>query len=191
MPVFNCDNGKNIHVGDNFFANYNVTILDTREVRIGNNVMIAPNSLITTVEHPLSPAKRRKNIGIASPVSIGDDVWIGANVTILSGVKIGNNVVIAAGAVVTKDVPDNSLVGGVPAKLIKTLVKTLNDIYNRACLTASDKIIAAEVATFKLSACPRIGMKILRATSRISFDTPAASEPKTIATGNRVKSCRQ
>lgn len=116
---------KNIHVGDNFFANYNVTILDTREVRIGNNVMIAPNSLITTVEHPLSPAKRHKNIGIASPVSIGDDVWIGANVTILSGVKIGNNVVIAAGAVVTKDVPDNSLVGGVPAKLIKTLV---NDV---------------------------------------------------------------
>lgn len=125
MPVFNCDNGKNIHVGDNFFANYNLTILDTREVRIGNNVMIAPNSLITTVEPPLSPAKRRKNIGIASPVSIGDDVWIGANVTILSDVKIGNNVVIAAGAVVTKDVPDNSLVGGVPAKLIKTLI---NDV---------------------------------------------------------------
>ena len=122
LPVFNCDNGKNIFVGDNFLANYNVTILDIREVRIGNNVMIAPNTLITTVNHPLSPAGRRKHLGIATPVTIGNDVWIGANVTILPGVTIGNNVVIAAGAVVTKDVPDNSLIGGVPAKLIKTLV---------------------------------------------------------------------
>lgn len=121
LPVFNCDNGKNIYVGDNFLANYNVTILDIREVRIGNNVMIAPHTLITTVNHPLNPAGRRKHLGIAKPVKIGNDVWIGANVTILPGVTIGNNVVIAAGAVVTKDVADNSLVGGVPAKLIKTL----------------------------------------------------------------------
>ncbi|MBR3745428.1 MAG: sugar O-acetyltransferase [Selenomonadaceae bacterium] len=125
LPVFNCDNGKNIHVGDNFLANYNVTILDIREVKIGNHVMIAPHTLITTVGHPLSPAGRRKNLGIATPVSIGNDVWIGSNVTILPGVTIGNNVVIAAGAVVTKDVPDNSLFGGVPAKLIKTIA---NDV---------------------------------------------------------------
>ena len=124
-PVFNCDNGKNIHVGDNFFANYNVTILDTVEVRIGNNVMLAPNVLITAVNHPLSPAGRRNRIGIPKPVKIGNDVWIGGNVTILPGVTIGNNVVIAAGAVVTKDIPDNSLVGGVPAKLIK---KIPNDV---------------------------------------------------------------
>lgn len=122
LPVFNCDNGKNIFVGDNFLANYNVTILDIREVKIGNNVMIAPHTLITTVNHPLSPAGRRKHLGIAKPVTIGNDVWIGANVTILPGVTVGNNVVIAAGAVVTKDVPDNSLIGGVPAKLLKTLV---------------------------------------------------------------------
>ena len=121
LPGFRCDNGLNIHVGDEFLANYNVTILDIREVKIGNHVMIAPHTLITTVGHPLSPAKRRKNISVTAPVSIGDDVWIGSNVTILPGVTIGNNVVIAAGAVVTKDVPDNSLVGGVPAKLIKTL----------------------------------------------------------------------
>ncbi|MBR1647881.1 MAG: sugar O-acetyltransferase [Selenomonadaceae bacterium] len=121
LPVFNCDNGKNIHVGDNFLANYNVTILDIVSVTIGNNVMIAPHTLITTIGHPLSPAKRRKSIGVTAPVSIGDDVWIGANVTILPGVTIGNNVVIAAGAVVTKNVPDNSLFGGVPAKFIKTI----------------------------------------------------------------------
>ena len=88
---------------------------------IGNHVMIGPNTLITTVEHPLSPLKRRGYTAQAEPVRIGNDVWIGGNVTILSGITIGNNVVIAAGAVVTKDVPDNSLVAGVPAKLIRTI----------------------------------------------------------------------
>ena len=119
--TFNCDNGKNIFIGNNFTGNYNLTILDIREVWIGDNVMIGPNTLITTVGHPLTPMGRRKHMGIAKPVRIGNDVWIGGNVTILPGITIGNNVVIAAGAVVTKDVPDNSLVGGVPAKLIKKL----------------------------------------------------------------------
>ncbi len=119
--TFNCDNGKNIHIGYNFTGNYNLTILDIREVRIGNNVMIGPNTLISTVNHPMNAVGRRKHLGIAKPVIIGDDVWIGGNCTILPGVTIGNNVVVAAGAVVTKDVPDNSLVGGVPAKLIREL----------------------------------------------------------------------
>ena len=84
-------------------------------------------SLITTVGHPLSPMGRRKHLGIAKPVTIGNDVWIGGNVTILPGVKIGNNVVVAAGAVVTKDVPDNVVVGGVPARIIKEID---NDVEN-------------------------------------------------------------
>ena len=120
-PGFMCDNGKNIRVGDQFLANYHVTILDIMPVTIGDYVMIGPNTLITTVNHPLSPMGRRKHLGIGSPVVIGNDVWIGGNVTILPGVHIGNNVVIAAGAVVTKDVPDNCLVGGIPAKKIKDL----------------------------------------------------------------------
>lgn len=127
LPVFNCDNGQNIHVGDNFLANYNVTILDILEVRCGNDVWIGPNTLITTIGHPLNPAGRRKHLGTAKPVTIGNDVWIGGNVTILPGVKIGNNVVVAAGAVVTKNVPDNSLIGGVPAKLIRELVNDVED----------------------------------------------------------------
>ena len=121
LPVFNCDNGRNIHVGDDFLANYNVTILDIMEVRIGNHVMIGPGTLISTVNHPLNPMGRRKHLGIGKPVTIGNDVWIGGNVTILPGVTIGNNVVVAAGAVVTKDVPDNTLVGGVPARKIRDL----------------------------------------------------------------------
>ncbi|OUO94268.1 sugar O-acetyltransferase [Cloacibacillus sp. An23] len=121
LPGFCCDNGKNIRVGDDFLANYNVTILDIAPVKIGAHVMIGPNTLITTVNHPLSPAKRRRHIGIAKPVTIGDDVWIGGGCTILPGVTIGNNVVIAAGAVVTKDVPSNCVAGGVPARVVKEI----------------------------------------------------------------------
>lgn len=121
LPMFNCDNGKNIHVGENFLANYNVTILDIALVYIGDYVMIGPNTSIITVNHPLSPQKRRQHMGQAKPVRIGRDVWIGANCTILPGVTVGNNVVIAAGAVVTKDIPDNCVVGGVPAKVIREI----------------------------------------------------------------------
>ena len=103
LPVFNCDNGKNIHVGKQFLANYNVTILDIAPVHIGDYVMIAPNTLITTVNHPIRPSGRRAHLGIAKPVTIGNDVWIGSNVTILPGVTIGSNVIVAAGAVVTQD----------------------------------------------------------------------------------------
>ena len=121
LPAFQCDNGKNIHVGHEFLANYNVTILDIAPVTMGDYVMIGPNTLITTVGHPLSPRKRRQHIGQANPVIIGDDVWIGGGCTILPGVTIGSNVIVAAGAVVTKNVPDNCIVGGVPAKVIKQL----------------------------------------------------------------------
>lgn len=125
LPGFTCDYGKNIFVGDDFLANYHVTILDIAPVHIGSHVMIGPNTMISTVNHPLTPAGRRKHLGIAKPVTIGNDVWIGGNVTILPGVTIGNNVVVAAGAVVTRDVPDNTLVGGVPAKLIRKLENDL------------------------------------------------------------------
>ncbi|WP_321972264.1 sugar O-acetyltransferase [Paratractidigestivibacter sp.] len=120
--TFNCDNGKNITIGDNFTGNFNLTILDIREVTIGDNVMIGPNTMITTVGHPLSPMARRQNAAIAKPVSIGNDVWIGGNVTVLPGVSIGNNVVVGAGAVVTHDVPDNCVVAGVPARKIRDIV---------------------------------------------------------------------
>lgn len=115
------DNGKNIFIGDNFTGNFNITILDVKEVYIGDNVMIGPHTLITTVGHPLTPKGRRKHLAQATEIKIGNDVWIGGNVTILPGVTIGNNVVIGAGAVVTKDIPDNSLALGVPAKVVREL----------------------------------------------------------------------
>lgn len=115
------DNGKNIFIGDNFTGNFNLTILDVKEVYIGDNVMIGPNTLITTVGHPLSPKGRRAHMAQATEIHIGNDVWLGGNVTVLPGVTIGNNVVVGAGAVVTKDIPDNSLALGVPARVVQTL----------------------------------------------------------------------
>lgn len=121
LPRFVCDNGKNISVGDNFLINFNGVVLDIAPVIIGNNVMIGPNTLITTVNHPLNAKERRNHMAVATPVTIGNDVWIGGNVTILPGVTIGDRAVIAAGAVVTKDIPANTVAGGVPAKVIKEL----------------------------------------------------------------------
>lgn len=121
LPGFYCDNGRNIRVGDIFLANYRVTILDIAPVTIGNDCMIGPGTLITSVGHPLSAEGRRAKLAFGKPVTIGDDVWIGGNCTVLPGVTIGNNVIVAAGAVVTKDVPDNCVVAGVPARKIRDL----------------------------------------------------------------------
>lgn len=112
---------KIFSVGNNFLINFNGVILDIAPVTIGDNVMIGPNTLITTVNHPLNAKERRNHMAIATPVTIGNDVWIGGNVTILPGVNIGDKAVIAAGAVVTKDVPANTVAGGVPARVIKEL----------------------------------------------------------------------
>lgn len=125
LPGFICDNGRNIHAGRNLLINYHVTILDVDEVHIGDYCMIGPGVLIATVNHPLTPAGRRKHLSLIKPVFIGNDVWIGGNATILPGVRIGNNCVIAAGAVVTRDVPDNTLVAGVPARAIRKIENNL------------------------------------------------------------------
>ena len=118
---FRCDYGCNIFIGENFFANFNLTILDEAEVRIGDNVFIGPNVSIYTACHPLDAETRNTAVEWAEPVTIGNNVWIGGSATILPGVTIGNNVVIGAGAVVTKDVPDSVVVGGNPARIIKKL----------------------------------------------------------------------
>lgn len=120
-PTFRCDYGYNIHVGENFFANYDCVILDVCQVTIGDNCMLAPRVCIYTATHPLDAPTRISGLEYGREVKIGDNVWIGGSAVIVPGVTIGNNVVIAAGAVVTKDVPDNVVVGGNPAKIIKYL----------------------------------------------------------------------
>lgn len=118
---FRCDFGFNIHIGENFVGNFNLTILDEAEVIIGDNVMIGPNCSLITITHDLNPAERAKGLMRAKPIRIGNNVWIAANVTVLPGVAIGDNAVVGAGSVVTKDVPENVVVAGNPAKIIKEL----------------------------------------------------------------------
>lgn len=118
---FKCDYGSNIHIGENFFANFNLTILDEARVEIGDNAFIGPNVSIFTACHPLDPESRNSFVEWAEPVKIGDSVWIGGCAVILPGVTIGDNVVVGAGAVVTKDIPSNVAVAGNPARIIKHL----------------------------------------------------------------------
>jgi maltose O-acetyltransferase len=125
--TFNCDYGKNIFLGSNITMNFNVTILDIRKVTIGDNVMIGPGTLITSVGHPLSPKGRREHQAFAKPVNIENDVWIGGNVVILPGINIGRGSVIGAGSVVTKDIPAFSVAVGSPARVIKTIENDLDN----------------------------------------------------------------
>lgn len=113
---FRCDYGCNISIGENFMANFNLTILDEALVTIGDNAFIGPNVSIYTACHPVDPQERNKWVEWAEPVTIGNNVWIGGSVTILPGVTIGDNVTIGAGSVVSKDIPANCVAVGNPCK---------------------------------------------------------------------------
>ena len=120
---FNCDYGYNITVGRNFYANAGCSILDCARVTFGDNVLLGPNVGVYTPEHAFDAAERRAGWERSLPVTVGDDVWVCGGATITAGVTIGSNSVIAAGAVVTRDVLPNSLVAGVPARVIRTITE--------------------------------------------------------------------
>lgn len=126
---FHCDYGWNIEVGENFFANYNLTVLDVGKVMIGKNAQIAPNVSIYTAGHPMHPDSRNTEYEYGIPITIGDNVWIGGNTVILPGVTIGNNVVIGAGSVVTKDIPDNVCAAGNPCRVIREITEADRPFY--------------------------------------------------------------
>lgn len=123
-PPFHCDNGKNIFLGKHFYANYNLTVLDYDKVIIGDNVLIGPNVVLTTATHSTDYRLRNDN-GVSDimgePIVIEDDVWIGANCTILPGVTIGKHSIVGAGSVVTKSVPPDTIVAGVPAHVMRKI----------------------------------------------------------------------
>ena len=120
-PPFYCDYGKNIEVGKNFFANYNCTLIDVGKIRIGDNVLLAPNVAIYTAGHPLHPATRNTMYEYGIDISIGNNVWIGGNTVICPGVNIGDNSVIGAGSVVKGNIPPYSLVTGSRGLIITPL----------------------------------------------------------------------
>ena len=119
FPPFTTDFGKNIHLGKNVFINSGCRFQDQGGIYIGDNVLIGHNVVLATLNHEEN-TERRGNL-IPSPVKIGNDVWIGSNVTVLPGVSIGDGAIIAAGAVVTKDVADNTIVAGVPARYMRDI----------------------------------------------------------------------
>lgn len=118
---FYCDYGYNIKVGDNFYSNFNLVILDGAPVTFGDNVFIAPDCGFYTAGHPLDATERNKGLEYARPITVGNNVWIGAKVCVLPGVTIGDNCVIGAGSVVNKDIPANSLAVGNPCRVIKKI----------------------------------------------------------------------
>lgn len=117
FPPFYTDFGKNINVGKNVFINSCCCFQDQGGITIGDNTLIGHNVILATLNHDFSPNKR--SILHPSPIVMGKNVWIGSRATILSGVTIGDGAIVAAGSVVTKNVPSNKVVAGVPAKVIK------------------------------------------------------------------------
>lgn len=120
---FYCSRGCHIFVGDYCFINFDCIFLDLNTITIGNHVFIGPRVSIYTAAHPIDPVVRRSQLEYALPVIIGDDVWIGGNVVINPGVSIGNNVIIGSGSIVTKDIPDNVIVAGNPAQILRRITQ--------------------------------------------------------------------
>ena len=122
-PPIHFDYGRNTTVGERFFANYNLTVLDVCKVTIGDNVMLAPNVSLYGAGHPIHPDARNSGYEYGAPITIGDNVWIGGSACVLPGVTIGNNVVIGAGSVVAKDIPDNVIAAGNPCRVIRPITE--------------------------------------------------------------------
>ena len=117
LSPFWCDYGYNIEVGENFFANHNLVILDGAKVTFGDNVFIAPDCGFYTAGHPVNINDRNAGLEYAKPITVGDNVWIGGGVRVLPGVTIGSNVIIGAGSVVTHDIPDGVIAFGNPCRV--------------------------------------------------------------------------
>lgn len=120
---FHCDYGFNVSIGESFYSNYNLTILDGAKVTFGDNVFIAPNCVFSTAGHAIDSEQRNQGLEIALSITVGNSVWIGANVTVLPGVTIGNDTIIGAGSVVNKDIPDGVIAAGVPCKVIRKITE--------------------------------------------------------------------
>lgn len=118
---FRCDYGKNVHVGENFYCNSGMVVLDAAPVTFGHDVYIAPNCVFSTAGHPVDTERRNAGLEYALPITVGDNVWFGMGVLVCPGVTIGSNVVIGAGSVVTKDIPSGVVAVGNPCRVLREI----------------------------------------------------------------------
>lgn len=129
LAPFHCDYGKNIEVGNNFYANYNCIILDVGPVIIGDNVMFGPNVSLLTAGHPVHPVSRNSGYEYGLRITIGNNVWIGGHTVVNPGVSIGDNAVIGSGSVVTKNIPENVVAAGNPCKILREITEADKKYY--------------------------------------------------------------
>jgi galactoside O-acetyltransferase len=129
LPPFHAGYGSNVHIGDDFFGNVNLTLVDDVDIRIGDGVMIAPSVTLTTTGHPVHPARRVDFARFSEPIVIEDKVWIGSNVVVLPGVRIGYGSVIGAGSTVSRDIPPMVVAVGAPCRVLRPV--TDNDLTTR------------------------------------------------------------
>jgi len=120
---FYCDYGYNIEVGENFYSNHNLVILDGGKVTFGDNVFIAPNCCFSTAGHPLDSEQRNKGLEFAYPITVGNNVWFGAGVIVLPGITIGDDVVIGAGTIVNRNIPSGVIAAGNPCRVIREITE--------------------------------------------------------------------
>lgn len=138
-PPLYVDYGRHINIGENFYANMDCIFLDVNHINIGDNVMFGPRVSLYTAGHPIDPTIRNEQLEFGHEINIGNNVWIGGNAVVLPGVSVGENSVIASGAVVTKDVPPNTVVGGNPAKVIKHITSSDYDKWHQMKLEYYEK----------------------------------------------------
>lgn len=131
LPPFQANmGGKYVHIGSHVFINFNLTLVDDTDIHIGDYCMIGPNVTLATATHPISPRLRKEAYQYNLPISIKDNVWIGAGVVVLAGVTIGENSIIGASSIVTKDIPANVIAYGNPCKVIREINENDELYYN-------------------------------------------------------------
>lgn len=131
VSPFWCDYGANIHLGENFYANHGLVILDGAPVTFGHDVYIAPNCVFSTAGHPFDTERRNEGLEYALPITVGDNVWIGMGVMVCPGVTIGSDVVIGAGSVVTRDIPSGVVAVGNPCRVLREITEADTARYER------------------------------------------------------------